>query len=208
MANFIGTWVAQEKPAFAGFNEFVATRMCESITRTIPRRMKQDLTATGKAELEMPWGTYRAEVKKVGEGTNITPTWEPSKRFLEMLNATDTKRTADYQEHFDEEYTKMFKDYLAWGVYDPDEKNAPAKEKGARLDPEEVEYFLDSFMRLMVSLARDHHRDGKDYDLDINAEFDFGRFTFEYEGDDTKVKFTPSKAFKQSLKNDGVAEAA
>ena len=36
MANFIGTWVAQEKPAFAGFNEFVATRMCESITRTIP----------------------------------------------------------------------------------------------------------------------------------------------------------------------------
>lgn len=208
MSNFVQSWVAQEKPAFAGFNEFIATRMTESVTRTIARKMKADLLSTGKAELEMPWGTYSAEVKAVGEGTNITPTWEPSKRFLEMLNADDNKRTADYQEKFDDEYVKMFRDYLAWGTYDPDEKNAPAKEKGARIDPEEVEYFLDSFMRLMVSLARDHHRDGKDYDLDINAEFDHGRFTFEYVGDDTKVKFTPSKAFKQSLKNDAVGEEA
>lgn len=208
MADFVEAWVAQEKPSFQGFNSFISTRITESVTRTIAAKMQRDLLSNGKAELEMPWGTFRAEVKTVGEGTNITPTFEPSKRFLEMLNADDTKRTADYQENFDNEFMTMFRDYVAWGVYDPDEKNAPAKEKGARLEPEEAEYFLDSFMRLMVSLARDHHRDGKDFYLDINAEFDHGRYTFEYEGDVTKVKFTPSKAFKQALKNDAVSEAA
>lgn len=213
MSNFVQAWVVQEKPAFQGFNEFISTRMTEAITRSIPEWMKRTLLskADGKpVELVLPWGTFRAEVKVVGEGTNITPTYEPSKRFLEMLNADDsTKRTADYQESFDDEYTKLFRDWLAWGTFDPDEKNAPAKEKGARIDPEEVEYFLDSFMRLMVSLARDHHRDGKEFDLDINAEFDHGRYTFEYVGDETKVRFTPSKAFKQYLKNDAIiADAA
>ena len=208
MANFVEAWVAQEKPAFQGFNEFISTRMTETVTRTITEWMRRRLLSNNKVELEMPWGTFRAEVKAVGEGTNITPTFEPSKRFLEMLNADDNKRTADYQENFDEDYVKMFRDYLAWGVYDPDEKNAPAKEKGARVEPEEVEYFLDSFMRLMVSLARDHFRDGKEYDLAINAEFDHGQYTFEYVGDETKVKFTPSKAFKQALKNDAVASDA
>ncbi|MCM1531878.1 MAG: hypothetical protein NC114_06360 [Ruminococcus flavefaciens] len=207
MSNFVSAWVAQEKPAFQGFNEFISTRMTESVTRTICETLKRQMLSNHKAELEMPWGVFSAEVKTVGEGTNITPTFEPSKRFLEMLNADDNKRTADFQENFDDEFVKLFRDYLAWGVYDPDEKNAPAKEKGARIDPEEVEYFLDSFMRLMVSLARDHQRDGKEYYLDINAEFDHGRYTFEYVGDDIKVKFTPSKAFKQYLKNDAVSEA-
>lgn len=207
--NFVQSWVAQEKPAFHGFNEFISARMTEAIVRGLAEKMKRDLFSEQKSEVVLPWGTFRAEVKTVGEGTNITPTYEPSKRFLEMLNADDSnKRTADYQDVFDDEYTKLFRDWLAWGEFDPDEKNAPTKEKGARIDPDEVEYFLDSFMRLMVSLARDHHRDGKEYDLDINGEFDHGRYTFEYVGDDTKVKFIPSKAFKQYLKNDAVSEAA
>ena len=39
--------------------------------------MREQLSKDGKAEIPLPWGTYRAEVKETGEGVNITPTWEP-----------------------------------------------------------------------------------------------------------------------------------
>lgn len=201
-------WVAQEKSSFKGFCKFVATRMTGDMGISIAETLRRQLLSESTAKVEVPWGTFKAEVKTIGESTNITPTFEPSKRFKEMLNSTQPgQRTADYQTQFDPNLIKIFQDYLAWGTVDPEKEGGPTKEKGAHVSDDDAAYFYDSFMRIMTSLAKDHQRDGKEFHLQVNDEFDHGEYVFEYHDDNIDVKFVPSKNFKQYLKNDNLAAA-
>lgn len=203
------TWMSQEKNSFSNFNEFIATRLEDGIFRSIAEKMKNDLKATGESSLQLPWGTYTAEAKAAGEGGNITPAFEPSKAFMKALNDDSGNARDRRQDSFDSEYTKLFKDYVAYGYFYPEDvKNAPAKDKGLKMSDTEVDYFLNGFAQVMTTIARDRQRDGKIYRLEINAGFPHGAFDFEYRDDEIKVKFVPSKVFKQYLKDDDIANAA
>lgn len=203
----ISTWMALEKPSFENFNEFIAGRLEDGIFRSIHLSLRNQLRDKKTASLTMPWGTYTAEVKTVGETTNITPSWKPSKNFLKLLN-DDNASTADLrQESFDPEWVKLFKDYVAYGYFYPENtKNAPAREKGMRLNDDEVDYFLNNYMQVMVNIARDKQRDGKIYSLVIDEMVEHGSFDFEYNDDEIGVTFVPHKVFKQNLKDDSLTE--
>jgi len=204
----IATWMALEKPSFENFNEFIAIRLEDGITRSIAEKMKNDIASKGESTLTLPWGTYHAEVKAAGEGGNITPSWEPSKAFLKMLNDDGASRERR-QDTFDAEYVQLLKDYVAYGYFYPEEvKDAPAKDKGLRMSDDEVDYFLNNYAQVLATIARDKQRSGKTYRLEIDEGFPHGSFDFDYSDDVIKVKFVAHKVFKQYLKDDDVATKA
>lgn len=205
----IETWMTLEKPAFDQFPDYVALRLEDGILRSLAECMRRQIQRDGKASVTLPWGTFTAEPITVGEGTNITPAFTPSKAFMKMLN--DDEGRDMRQETFDPEFEKLFKDYVAWGYFDPDttnDDNTPARDKGMRLHPEEVEYFLNNYMQVLVNIARDKQRDGKTYRLEINEIFPHGAYDFTYEDDKIEVKFIANKVFKQYLKDDDIAAKA
>ena len=207
MSKTIETWMALEKASFENFNEFIAIRLEDGIFRAIAEKMKNDIASKGESTLDLPWGTYHAEVKAAGEGGNITPSWEPSKAFMKMLN--DDANRDRRQDSFDAEYVQLFKDYVAYGYFYPDEvKDAPAKDKGLRMGDDEVDYFLNNYAQVLATIARDKQRSGKMYRLEIDEGFPHGSFDFEYDDDEIKVKFVAHKVFKQYLKDDEVASKA
>lgn len=201
------TWMAQEKSSFENFNEFISIRLEDGIFRALAEKMKTDCHAKKESRVALPWGTYSAEVKLSGEGGNITPTWEPSKNFLKLLNDDSGVNHDRRQDTFDPEYVQLFKDYVAYGYFYPDKvKNAPAKDKGLRMSDEEVDYFLNGFMQVMATIARDKQRAGKTYRLEIDEGFPHGSFDFEYTDDgEIRVTYVAHKVFKQYLKDDAVA---
>lgn len=206
---WVEQWGRQEGNTFTGFTDFIATRLTGAINASIIELQRRRLAAGKSAKLEVPWGIFDAKIKVVGEGSNITPTYEPTERFMNLLNGDEKDADEEQQANIDAEYLKMVQDWLAYGEFDADTKtDRPAKEKGTRIDITEIEYFLHSYMRLMVSIAKDHQRDGKSYILKFMEEIDFGEFTFDYKDDDITPKFTASKVYKQSLKNDSVLEAS
>lgn len=206
----INAWIAQEKVAFENFNEFIALRLEDGIFRSLAEAMRNQLQKKKSAEITLPWGTYSAEVKGSAEGGNITPTFEPSKAFLKMLNKDDKDHDLR-QDSFDPEYVQLLKDYVAHGFFYPDSKDhegQPDKEKGLRMGDDEVDYFLNGYAQVLVTIARDKNRSGKTYRLEIDEAFPHGSFDFEYTDDDVSVKFVPHKVFKQYLKDDSIADKA
>ena len=207
----VSTWEAQEKAQFDGLDTFLIIRLEDGLFRALAEKQHNDLT-NGKttSSVTLPWGTYTADVKSMGETGNITPTFEPSKAFKKLLNDDANAAAVEYQqEKFDEEYMKLFTDYVAYGYFYPDTvKDAPAKEKGLRLEPNEAEYFINPYLNVLVTIARDKERAGKTYRLEINEGYPHGAFDFVYgdgDSDDVTVKFIPDKAYKQRLKNDTLA---
>lgn len=196
-------WSNQEENSFTGFTNFISNRMTGSINVSVVEHLKRCLAAGKPARIELPFGVFEAKVKAVGEGTNVSVSYEPSKLFIDMLNTDE-----DYSQiSIDKDYSKLVQEWLAYGYFDADDRpDLPAREKGTRIDLEEVDYFIHSMGRLMATMAKDHQRDGKEFTLPFTEEFDFGEYTFTYEGDEIRPSFTASKAFKQELKNDSVLE--
>ena len=204
----ITNWIAFEKSAFDNFNEFVAGRLEDAIFRSLTEYMRLKLKDQNSVSVTLPWGTYSAEVKTVGETTNITPVWEPSKNFLKLLNDDSGVNSDRRQDTFDPEYMRLFKTYAAAGNFGVEIKGAPAKEKGMKLSDDEADWFLNDYMQVMANIARDKQREGKIYRLEIDEVYPHGSFDFEYTDDEIKVTFVPNKVFKQALKDDEVAAAA
>ena len=210
----IKTWVNMEKDAFNDFNEYVANVLEDGITRSIAEYFHKKLQNADHADLELPWGTYHAEVKGRGETGVVNLTWEPSKGFKNLLNDDSdaaSKFDRNYQDTFDPEYIKLFTDYVAYGMFDPDKpenKEKAAKQRGIMLSDAEVTYFLNGYALVLYNIAKDKQRDGKMYRLEINNMFPHGTFDFEYEDDGIKVKFTAHKVLKQAIKDDSKAEMA
>lgn len=210
MTPSINAWINQEKASFDNFNDFIAIRLEDGIFRALAEKQANDIKAKKSSIVVLPWGTYTADVKAAGDTGNITPVFEASKQFKKLLN-DDSATLSDYrQESFDPEYVKLLKEYVAYGYFNPDpSQETPAHEKGLRLTDDEVEYFLNSYMNVLVTIARDKQRSGKTYRLEIDEGFPHGAFDFEYSDDDKDetitVKFVPSKVYKQYLKNDAIA---
>ena len=210
MSITIQTWQAQEKVAFENFNEFIAIRLEDGLFRALAEAMRNQLQKNKTAEITLPWGTYSASIKGSAEGGNITPTFEPSKSFLKMLN-TDDKEREIHQDSFDPEFTKLFKDYVAHGYFYPEDKsneNRPDREKGMRMGDDEVDYFINGYAQVLITIARDKNRSGKTYRLEIDEGFPHGSFDFEYTDDTVSMTFVPHKVFKQYLKDDTIADKA
>jgi len=211
----IKAWVVQEHNAFENFTAVLAARFEEAWTRALAKAMELQLRAKGRAEIALPWGTYYAEIITKGEGGNITPKWEPSKGFLKILNddiQDQAERSACVnQEEFDPTFMKLFKDFVAYGFFypeDPKNKDKIDKNKGVRLNDEEADYFLNEYALVLCNLAKDKQRDGKIFRLEINNSFPHGCFDFEYDDDEIKVRWTADKTFKQILKDDAAASKA
>lgn len=206
----IETWMNQERPAFENFNEFVAIRLEDGMFRSVTQKLLNALREGKTASVTLPWGTYSVEIKGTAEGGNITPVFEPSKAFLKLLNSDD--RDKDLRmDSFDPEYVQLFKDYVAHGYFYPDSKENEGKadkEKGLRMGDDEVDYFLNGYMNVLVTIARDKARNGKTYRLEIDEAYPHGSFDFEYNDDKIDVKFVPHKVFKQMLKDDELADKA
>ena len=209
----IKTWMAQEKNAFDNFREELAELIENSMLRAIAQRLREGLKAGGKAEVELPWGTYSAEFVSRGESGNVTPVWTPSKGFMELLNGDLSKGdvAAVNQEQFDDRFVELFTDWLAHGrFYDTGAKNKEKSEvrKGLVLASDEVEYLLNGYAMVLATIAKDKQRDGKIFSLEINNSFPHGRFDFSYEDGTITPVFVADKTFKQLLKDDAAAIAA
>lgn len=211
----IKAFVAQEHNNFENFTPPLARRFEEGIMRALAETMRQQLAKKGSAEVALPWGIFRAEVVTKGEGTNITPTWEPTKAFIKCLNTPSmdiAERTETLnQDSFDDTFMKLFKDFVAYGFFNPEDPANKAKidqNKGVRLTDNEAEYFLNEYGLMLVSVGREKQMDGKIFSLEINETFPHGTYNFEYDDDEIKVTFVPDKVFKQILKDDAVAATA
>lgn len=211
----IKAFVAQEHNNFENFTPPLAARFEEGITRSIAEVMRRQLKRNGSAELALPWGIFRAEFVTKGEAGNVTPTWEPSKAFLKCLNTPNMdpaeRSETINQDSFDEEYMKLFKDWVGYGMFDPEAPENKAKtdqNKGVKLTDNEAEYFLNEYALVLIGIGREKQMDGKIFSLEINNGFPHGKYNFEYDDDDIKVTFTPDKVFKQILKDDDAAATA
>ena len=211
----IKAFVAQEHNNFENFTPPLARRFEEGIMRALAETMRQQLAKKGSAEVCLPWGIFRAEVVTKGEGTNITPTWEPTKAFIKCLNTPSmdiAERTETMnQDSFDDTFMKLFKDFVAYGFFNPEDPANKAKidqNKGVRLTDNEAEYFLNEYGLMLVSVGREKQMDGKIFPLEINETFPHGTYNFEYDDDEIKVTFVPDKVFKQILKDDAIAATA
>lgn len=209
----IKTWVAQEKNAFHNFREELAKLLEESMLRALAERLRIGLKDDNKAAVELPWGTYSAEFVQRGETGNVTPKWEPSEGFMNLLNGDLGRGDAGgvNQEVFDERYVELFTDWLTHGrFYEVGAKNKEKteKRKGLVLGADEVSYFLNGYAYVLATIAKDKQRDGKIFSLEINSTFPHGRFDFEYDDDKIIPVFVPDKVFKQLLKDDAAAMAA
>lgn len=210
----IQTWVNIESENYDYFNEFIAGKLEGGMFRAIHEYLRRKLKTSDTAQLTMPYGTYYATMKQQ-DGTAVADvTWEPSKGFLKLLNDDsddDSNKSAkfdrNYMDEFDPEYVKLFVDYLAYGMFDPTEEDKSDESKRQLyLDDAEVVYFLNSYVLVLYNVAKDKQRDGKAYRLEIDGECPHGSFDFLYKGDKIEVKFIPNKVFKQSLKDDKMAE--
>lgn len=210
----IKTWVNQERNAFENFTAVLAARFEEAIFRALTMAMRNKIKRDGRAVIELPWGTYTAELISKGEAGNITPAWTPSKAFIKLLNGNLEKGKEDSidaiaQESFDEEFEKLFRDFAAYGYFYPEQnKDKSPKAKGVRLTDDEVNYFLNGYAMVLATIAKDKQRDGKIFRLEINNGFPHGAFDFEYDDDEIKVTFVADKVFKQILKDDAAAASA
>ena len=210
----IKTWTAQEHNSFENFTAVLASRFEEGWARALIMKMRSDLKKFGKSEVSLPWGTYRAETKVKGESGNINVNWEPAKGFIKILNGDmDNASRAECitQDEFDPEFVKWFRDFVAYGFFNPEDpknKDRIPKNKGVRLNDDEVNYFLNGYALVLATIAKDKQRDGKIFRLEINNNFPHGYFDFEYDDDEIKVKWVADKVFKQILKDDAAAAAA
>lgn len=210
----IRTWMDQEKNSFDNFKEPIATRFEGAICRATLEYLRRAMKKTGEASIQLPWGTHRVTTKVKGDTGNITPSWEPSKGFLKALNGDfDGESVADciMQDEFDPQFFKLFRDYVAYGFFDPDapeNKDRTNINKGVKLSDDEAVYFLNSWAQVLITIAKDKQRDGKVFRLEVNAEFPFGIFSFEYDDDEIKPTFVYDKVAKQILKDDDAASAA
>ena len=205
----INAFVAQEKPAFEEFSEFLGTRILDGVFRSIAERLKMGLENKDSESVTVPWGTFTAErrVRNGGDSANTNVSYEPSKAFINALNSDGRDRDAGiFQEEFDSDLLDAFADYVAYGFFNPDapenKDEINKAQKGARLDPSEREYFMNRVANLLVTIAKEKQRDGKTYRLMVVETFGHGWYDFEYNDDKIGVKFTADKAFKQYVKND------
>ena len=213
----IKTWVTLNADAFNDFNDYVANVLEGGIFRAVAEYFHRKLKDSDKAELELPWGTYSAEVKGRGEAGVINISWDPSKGFKNLLNDSSSANAAskyerNYQDEFDPEFVKLMTDYIAYGMFDPDKpenREKAAKQKGIELSDAEVTYFLNGYTLVLYNIAKEKQRNGKKYRLEINNAFPHGDFDFDYKDDgEIEVKFIPHKVFKQAVKDDERAASA
>lgn len=207
------TWVAQDKEAYDDFNEYAANVLEDGIFRSIPEYFRKKLANADHADLELPWGTYHCDIKGRGETGVVNLDWEPSKGFKKLLNDDSdaaSRFDRNYQDTFDPEYIKLFTDWVAYGMFDPDDpknKDRAAKQRGILLSDPEVTYFLNDFTLVMYNIAKDKQRDGKIYRLEVNNMFPHGTFEFDYKDDGTiDVKYIAHKVTKQAIKDDSKAD--
>lgn len=210
----IKTWVNQESAMFDNFTVPMATRFEEGIFKSIAQYLREVLHAKGHAECKMPWGTYTADMVVKGETANINVSWEPSKGFLKILNGENMDNAQKVelitQDEFDPAYMTLFRDYVAYGFFNPnapENKDRANKNKCVRLTEEQAIYFLNSWALVLATIGKEKQRDGKLFRLEVNTTFAHGFFDFDYD-DEIKVTFTADKAFKQILKDDDAAETA
>lgn len=199
----INAWMEMEGPNYENFGEFIANMMEEAFLTAIPEFLKRKLMKDEDASLTLPWGTYSAKMKTKGEPGSITPTWEPTSGFLDLMNSQGDEKADQYQDDFDPDYMKLVVDWMGHGVFDVDEHpEQAAKQKGIQMEDAEIEYMLNSYARMLARVAKEHQRDGKEYRLDVVSTAKHGTFVFEYSNDEIKVTFIAHKSFKQDLKND------
>ena len=208
----INEMVRMDKDSFKEYNEFVATKIEDAIFRSLAEYLHMKLANNDSAKLELPWGTYYAEIKDRGEAGVVNIRWEPSDGFEHLLNGDNdatSRFDRNYQDTFDPEYVKLFTDYMAYGMFYPEEnKEEAAKNHLIMLNDAEVTYFLNGYALVLYNIAKEKQRDGKMYRLEICDSYPHGSFTFKYEGDEIKVDFIANKVFKQHLKDDAAAEKA
>jgi len=209
----INTWVNLENGSFHNFFPEVAELLESGWCRALTETLRLGLKDSNKVSVELPWGTYTAELIQKGEAGNITPSWEPSKRFMTLLNGDLSKSDKDTvnQETFDPTFVRLFTDWITHGRFYPEgakNKEKTEKHKGIKLSDDEVNYVLNSYGMMLASIAKDKQRDGKIFPLEINGTFPHGRFDFEYDDDKITPTFVADKVFKQLLKDDAAAASA
>lgn len=210
----VRTWVDQEKRSFDNFKQPLAVLFEEALIKSIAETLRRNLRKSGESRLALPFGIFFASVKAKGETGNITPGFEPPKGFLKALNSESddslSSSSAFYQDEFDPLFFKLFKDYVAYGFFDPDapENKDKVVQKGVKLSDDEAAYFVNGYAQVLTTIAKDKQREGKLFRLEIDATYPFGIYTFEYDDNEIGVTFTFNKVFKQALKDDDVASVA
>lgn len=204
----IEAWEAREKNSLIDFKPEIASRVEEAIYKALTETMRLQLHKDGHAEVPLPWGTYSADYKDMGDTANVTPVWVPTKGFMKLLNSKEDGKDTVILDSFNPVFLQLFKDYTAYGYLYPhsdENKDKIPKNKGLALDPDEVAYLLNGYADVLATLAKDHAHNGKMFILEINNGFPHGQFRFEYDDNEISVTFQADKVFKQLLKDDEAA---
>lgn len=226
-AKTITTFTQQETASFENYSDFISARLEDAWSRALAEKMRNELTSNNKnngdgnevSVVNLPWGTFTAEVKsKAGMG-NVNVSFEPSKSFLEAIKSDDKDDNFSVtQNTFDSEFLELFKDYVAYGFFYPNAAENKDRLNSAvrclNMDDIEAEYFLNHYANVLVTIAREKFRPGKIYSLQVghveqneSDGFPHGTYDFKYTDDGVTVTFVADKGFKQYLKNDAAVVA-
>jgi len=200
----IRTWAELEKTNFNSWLPSVAGYFQCCIYTSIAAYLIKHGSAKKATSLVLPWGTFTSNV--TDKVSDIE--WTMSKNFDKLLNGDSdllNKSTRNYQTDFDDEFTEMMNDVLteneySFGKSDSSASGEPAKvDKGINLQNCEVSYFLNSYLVMLATVAKEKEHDGKEYTLPITG---FGEYRFDYDDGHITPHFIPSKEFKQKMKCD------
>ena len=200
-------WLGINKGRVRDFKEFTAVRLEDSILGGLLEALKHH-AAAGGGSVPMPWGTFTVEVGKA-----IECSFEPTKKFVKMITDEESElEPEDYLTKFDEKFSEAFDNIVRYGdVKGEDPENPQAI--GYKLTEDQKEYLINDYTRVLATMARNHQHPGKIYPLNIDdAYYPHGRYDFEWSENaagelKVTVTFTPSKPFKQELKNDDLVTA-
>lgn len=211
MEKTVDRFVVDLKSQFDNFTPFIASRVEEGLLKSIFETLRQKLTdpknKDQSASLEMPFGTVTAEIRTKNDVDNVNIGIDFSKDFIKALEGDID---SVWQDSYDDMFLKNFSDYVSYGVFNPEseehKKIVEQATKCLKMKEPERDYFPNAWTNTIIGMAKDKQREGKMYSLDLDATWDMGTFTFEFQDDKVIPGYTASKIAKQYLKNGDTVE--
>ena len=211
MEKTVDRFVVDMKSQFSNFTPFIATRVEGGILKgafeTLRQKLVDPKNKDSKASLELPFGTITAEIRTKNDVDNINVGIDFSKDFIRALNG---EIESVWQDTYDDLFIKNFMDYVSYGFFDPDseehKKLVEKVTKCLKMKEPERDFFPNAWTNSIVNMVKDKQRDGKIFNLDLDAVWDAGTMTFEFNENSITPTFNASKTAKQYLKNGDTVE--
>lgn len=193
------------KANFEQWPEEVAASVVKAYAHTVTTVLANFVTGSGEGSVNMGIGTHSVSTTKKGDSSVVTTSFKSNKELLESITnkfninielVTSDEYGNDVIDAFKDEVSKATQ-YLSFDG-----------ECGLYLVDDEALSVLNIINSSILNIANEAtDRKGKIVEIDFSSKqnYDHGVYKFTMGEDEMTLTFTPSKEFKQAVKNDSAA---